>query len=142
MDLTKLDELKSRLAGATEFADVWDFFFDHYGNNTGFMDVGERTDNPVIQAAVEGIVEQVFKSKHTFFEFLVIEVAEKQFSHGCSMLDNGAMVSYLFFSDINMGMAAVVKSLFGGETTFARFSVAQMKPGKTVFAKPPTPTRH
>jgi hypothetical protein len=142
MDLSKLDELKSQLAGATDFSKVWDFFFDHYGNNGAFLEVGQATENPLIQAAVEGIVEQVFQSKHAFFDFLVVEVAEKQFFHGCSLLDNGAMVSYLFFADINMGMAAVVKSLFGGETTFARFSVAPMKPGKTVFAKPPTRTLH
>jgi hypothetical protein len=141
MDLSRLDELKSRLAGATSFSEVWDFFFDHYGN-AAFMEVGQRTEQPVLQAAIEGIAEQVFKSKHAFVDFLVIEIAEKQFFHGCSMLDNGAMVSYLFFADINMGMAAVVRSPFGGETTFGRFSVAQLKPGKTVFAKPPTKTRH
>ena len=142
MALSKLDELRSRLAGATAFAEVWDFFFDHFANNAAFMQVGQRTEQPVLQAAVEGIAEQVFKRKHDFVDFLVIEIPEKQFFHGCSMLDNGAMISYIFFADINMGMAAVVRSPFGGETTFGRFSVAQLKPGKTVFAKPPTKTRH
>ena len=136
MDLHKLSILKEKLMVAKDFNKPWEYFFDHFGENPAFLDLGERTENPTLEAAIIQIGKQVFQREDvTVSHLLLIEIKAHKFIHGTCFLQ-GKVVTVFFFYDIDMGLFAA--SLGGSEVSLARFSSMELGKHKDVFFVPST----
>ncbi len=120
--LRQLNKLKVMLTTSQNFKEVFNFFFDHFGENPDFLDEGE----PIIHDALQRILiltaeralglQNLQMDKNVF-----IRVKDLQFIHGIGML-NEYMMNMFYFEDIDTGMCALANPLEMGETKIARFS--------------------
>jgi hypothetical protein len=120
MDLSLLATLKQKLVEATRFADVFNYFFDHFGEKPEFMKLGEPGSDLLLEAALEQIAEQLFERKVPVTNVMLVRLAEQQFLHGTAMLGD-RLATVIYFQEIEMGMLAVLWSHATSETKFIRF---------------------
>jgi hypothetical protein len=121
MDLTLLATLKDRLIHAENFSQVWEYFLDHFGQDPDFIALGERTDDPFLEAVLTQVGTELFHREVTPTDFLLTRVPEHQFVHGGCIL-NGRLTNVLYFEDIYTGLLAVVMSVTPAETKLVRFT--------------------
>ena len=130
MDLALLATLKDKLIHATNFGDVMNYFFDHFGEDPDFIALGDRAEDAFLQAVFEEVGGQIFGGKVRVTNVLLTRLPEQQFVHGGFLL-NGQLGNVFYFEDLQMGLMAVVVSVAPSETRMVRFS------GRPV----PTPSR-
>ena len=130
MDLTRLQELKRKLLNEAQFAPVWAFFLDHFGENLEFMRLGGRAHHPLVEAVVAEVGQQLFAGEGAVTELLLTSLPEEQFIHGGFMM--GRRVGGVFyFEDVHVGLAVVTDLPPSVETKYARFSGRPLrKPGE------------
>ena len=61
-DLALLATLKDQLIHADDFSSVTRYFFDHFGEDPSFLDLGEPIRHPFLEAVVTQVAAQVFES--------------------------------------------------------------------------------
>jgi hypothetical protein len=129
MDLTQLQELKDKLLHDAELAPVWDFFFDKLAEDPAFMELGERTNHPFLEAVVSQVGEQMYPRDATLRGLILTRLAEQQFVHGGFNM-GGRWGGVIFFEDTGVGMVAVPELPPSAEVKFARFTAqAIRRPG-------------
>jgi hypothetical protein len=121
MDLSLLQTLKEKMAAAKEFSDVWNYFFDHFGCNPAFIQLGERVEHPFLQQVFIQVCAKLFPSHVLMTRMLFTRLAEQQFIHG-GLTINGRLASVLYFEDVQMGMMVVAPPHPGANTDYVRFS--------------------
>jgi hypothetical protein len=119
MNLEKLNALKQKIQDTQDLAEVWNDFFDHFGQRPEFIQSGQPTRHPKLQQVVQSLGKQAVNPSAAATELLLSEIPAYHFYHGACFL-SGKMVSLLYFSDVNVGITAV--GTFGDGTTFERFS--------------------
>jgi len=72
------------------------------------------------------IGKEMFKKNINVTNLVLWEIPMYHFLHGGCFL-HGRMTSVLFFTDIEMGMAAVSTSLFRPDVVLIRFSIINME---------------
>ena len=138
MDLHKLSTLKEKLMVAEDFKDPWEYFFEHFGENPLFLQLGQQATNPMLKAVVTKIGQQVFQRQDiTVNHLLITEIEAHQFLHGAGFIE-GLVVTIFFFKDIDMGLFAM--ALGGSEISLARFTSLELKTNKDVFFAPSVST--
>jgi hypothetical protein len=138
MDLQKLSTLKEKLMIAKDFKEPWEYFFDNFGENPLFLELGEQAENPMLQAVITKIGQQVFQREDISVNHLLLtEIETHQFCHGAGFIE-GQVVTIFFFKDIDMGLFAM--ALGGSDISLARFTSLELKTNKDVFFAPPTST--
>jgi hypothetical protein len=117
-DLKQLDELKNRLTAAGSFADVMEYFFDHFGENPEFTALGKQVKSPFMNAVVQRLGEQFLGPgvRVTGKRFVLLK--KQRFLHGAVQFD-GRLAVLFFFKDIDMGLLCCQ---IGAESRFARFT--------------------
>ncbi len=126
MNLQKLDTLKEKLEISENLADVWNYFFDHFGHNQAFIALGHQANNPLLEAVVSKIAEHVFHHEVEIDDVLLTELPSKNFFHGaCSI--QGNLANVLYFDDTDIGTFAMPRYPGSGEIIFARFSCLEIK---------------
>jgi hypothetical protein len=60
MDLTLLGTLKERLNNATRFGEVLDYFLTYFGENPEFIKLGQRVQDPFLEAVLAQVGGQLF----------------------------------------------------------------------------------
>ncbi len=128
MDLKLLAILKDKLIHAKDFSDVWNYFFDHFGEDSDFIALGERAEDSLLEAIIQEVGLQLFPNRVVLSNLLLARLPEHQFIHGGLMI-NGRLANVIYFEDIHMGLMAVVTSLKPGETKMIRFSGQPMLSG-------------
>lgn len=119
----KLAELKVKLVTATDFHAVFNYFFDHFGENDAFMRIGEPKQNDQLQQVLVACAQPVLKqSVVAVRNAMMIYVAEQQFYHGGGMF-NHMMANFFYFEDIDAGLLALADLASPGKTMIARFSL-------------------
>lgn len=127
----QLPALKVKLVTAKNFLDVFNYFFDHFGENEDFMGLGEPKPHPLLEEVLVHTARQVIQSpviivRNAFF----IHLPEQHFIHGACLF-NAHLANFFYFEDIDTGMLALAPSPLGKETQIARFSCQQLgKPRK------------
>jgi hypothetical protein len=129
LDLNLLATLKEKLRTATEFADVWRYFLDHFGENREFIDLGEPTRSEFLEAVLGQVGGQLFKTDRIVLEHVrFIRLPEHHFIHGgCTI--RGVLANVLYFEDAGQGVMFVAESFKPGEVLYARFSGVPLPPG-------------
>jgi hypothetical protein len=123
MDLTLLGTLKAKLVEADQFAKVWEFFLDHFGEKEEFIALGERLRRHAFLEAVFGqIGRQLFRCEEVLLEnILLTHLPEHRFVHGgCTI--NGHLANVLYFEDLQMGVMSVVVSVSPSDMRMIRFT--------------------
>lgn len=123
VDLEKLDELQNKLTTAESFADVMDYFFDHFGENPEFMTLGKRVKSPLMSAVVQRVGQELLGRgvRVTGKHFVLLK--KQGFIHGTAHL-NGRLAVLFFFKGLDMGMLVCQ---VGDESKFARFTSYMIK---------------
>ena len=138
MNLEQLLTLKDKLVTAKEFKEPLDYFFDHFGEDPDFFEVGERADNPFLESMVAIIGKELFKKEEILVShFLVVEIPGYHFFHGTCFIQ-GNVSNFLYFEDIDMGLLAVFISAMR-VTQLVRFSSLKLEGGgRTICFNPST----
>jgi len=121
MDLSRLATLKEKLVGAQDFSGVFEFFFDHFGEDPDFMALGERASNPLLETMLAHIAKQLFGREVPVTDVVLLRVAGHSFLHGTATL-GGKLATVIYFEDKHVGLLAVVWSLAPTEAKLARFT--------------------
>lgn len=126
MDISKLETLKEKTIAGGSFAAIFDYFFDHFGEDPAFFDLGVQTRHALLESLLESVAGLLFKKKITLESLFIIRVPKTGFIHG-GCVANGRMMSFFYFEDIDMGLAAI--TMGGGKPTqLSRFSAKRLPP--------------
>lgn len=121
IDLSKLATLKEMVRTADNFSDPLNYFFDHFGDHTEFIDLGERVREPFVEAVIEQVGNQLFPSGARVRDLFLTRLEEHGFIHGGFLL-NGCLGNVLYFEELRLGLMAVCTSVAPSETKIMRFS--------------------
>lgn len=130
MDFSKLATLKDLLLNGKEFARTWEFFLDNFGENAEFMDGGERTESPLLEAVIAQVGQQLSGKEVAVKDLLLVKIPGQGFIHGGCILGT-RIANVIYFEDAQSGLIAIPWSASTGETKYARFSTQMMpRPGR------------
>jgi hypothetical protein len=121
MDLSLVATLKDKLIHAEQFADIMNYFFDHFGDHPEFLALGERVESPLLEAVLEAVAKQLFGREVPVEHMLLTRLPEHGLIHGGASL-GGKPATVLYFEDVCKGLLTVIWSARPPETKFARFS--------------------
>jgi hypothetical protein len=128
VDLELLSTLKDKLVNAKEFADVYRYFLDHFGEDPAFMGLGDRAESPFLEAVFKQVGHQLLGRPVAVTQLLLTRLADRNFLHGACMLA-GTLATVVYFEDIAVGLLAMVSPKEPGLMHYARFSGRQMLRG-------------
>ncbi len=128
MDLSLLSTLKNKLLTTTKFSEVANYFLTHFGENREFMGLGQRVQDPMLEAIVGQIAAQLFQGKATVQGLLLTRLAEQGFVHGACFI-GGHISTVLYFEDVGKGL--VVIAPMDGNCHYARFTGRPLPPRPT-----------
>jgi len=137
VDLKLLETLKEKLANAKDFKVSLQYFFDHFGMDPGFIALGRRVENPLLDALILQVGEMLFKRKVKAHDWLLTEIPEYQFLHGGGLIHD-RMATLIFFADLNLGLLAIMTGPSLGNVLLTRFSLAKIEEGRTLVLPPPS----
>jgi hypothetical protein len=120
MDLELLAVLKDKLVHATQFTDVVNYFFDHFGEDPEFIGLGEATRHPFLESVLAEVGRQMFGNQVAIMDMMLTRLPDRHFIHGGGVL-NGRVATVLYFEDIAVGLVVVASST-SKETKLARFT--------------------
>jgi hypothetical protein len=121
MDLSLVATLKDKLIHATQFADVMNYFFDHFGDHPEFIALGERVEHPLLEGIMEAVTQQLFGRPAPITHLALTRLPEHGLVHGGAKL-GGKLATVLYFEDVCKGLLAVIWSVEPPETKFIRFT--------------------
>lgn len=123
--------LKEKILGAENFNEPWEYFFDHFSENPAFMNMGEKTQNPLLQSILEEVGERLFRQKVKVTDMMLTEIPQHNFVHGACFVQ-GRLASVLFFKDVKVGMLSILGSARSHEVSMIRFTGVEVQ-GKGPF---------
>lgn len=133
MDLERLTILKHKLVTADNFRETWEYFFEHFGGNPHFLKMGNRVTNPLLEAIVTKMSQELFQQSSHINQLLLTEIESYHFIHGACLLEDH-IVTILFFTDIDMGLFAISMEEF--EISLIRFSSMKIEINNNTFLSP------
>ncbi len=133
MDLEHLTILKHKLVTADNFRETWEYFFEHFGGNPHFLKIGNRVTNPLLEAIVTKMSQELFQQSSHINQLLLTEIEAYHFIHGACLLEDH-IVTILFFTDIDMGLFAI--SMEELEISLIRFSSMKIEINNNTFLSP------
>jgi hypothetical protein len=130
LDLGKLATLKALLVEATDFGDVYDYFMDHFGSSLEIVKAGEAYHDPIFIAALERIGGAIAGDRTArLTQPFLLRIADQGFIHGVFALGD-RIGSVIYFEDVVKGLLGFGASDSEGPSELARFSLAEVPPGK------------
>ncbi len=128
MDLSLLETLRYKITTGKDFGEVFEYFFDHFGEAPDFFDVGELTEDRMLLSLLSHIGGTLFKTQRvTLDNMRLIEIKEYDFIHGALTI-NGAMASVIYRTDLQQGILSVYRPGKNAHTDFVRFSAEMLPP--------------
>ncbi|MGH2412878.1 MAG: hypothetical protein ACRDEA_04115 [Microcystaceae cyanobacterium] len=119
MNLERLVQLKQKLSHEKKLDSVWSFYMAHFADYQEFTDLGQPTNNSLVEAVVTQVGQQLFNEAVS--DLLLIHIADYQFIHGPFML-RGRTGGVIYFEETKMGLVAVAESPPSKEVKYSRFS--------------------
>lgn len=133
MNLEHLTTLKHKLVTANNFKETWEYFFEHFGGNPHFLKMGKRVTNPLLEAIVTKLGQELSQQSSQANHLLLTEIEAYHFIHGACLLEKH-IVTILFFTDIDMGLFAI--SMEEMEISLIRFSSMKIEMNNNTFLSP------
>jgi hypothetical protein len=116
-----VDELRRKLISNTDFADIWDYFLTHFGEQPEFIRRGKRgTTEELARCIAEcyGRAKPELKAV-AVRDFRPKEVDEFKMVHGVCVVD-GHWCGFVYFMDLDMGLVCF-SNLTTGQSIMGRF---------------------
>lgn len=127
MDLSRLEDLKEKLVNSKDLSVVGNYFFDHFGEDSDFLDLGKPERHEVLEEFIAALGHKLCGGKCVVTNLLLIHVPDTQFIHGGCFI-NGRLANVIYFDDIEVGLLCLVPAKPDGQTMFSRFSVQALPP--------------
>ena len=108
MDITRLSELKEKLAIATNFGDLWEFYMDEFADHPEFLDWGEQVYDSFLEKLIPKVCKEIFGRRMTISGTLIIYIPEYKFFHSPFYADHN-IGGFFYFSDVHQGLLAASK---------------------------------
>ena len=138
MDLSLLETLRYKIATGPVFADIFEYFYDHFGEDPAFFEASEPMEpleQELLLKLLGHIGGAVFKTDKVKLDNLrLLRVAEYDFIHGGFTM-NGAMANVIYCSDLQKGIVVIHRPRQNPTTQFARFSAEMLPPNLTKEAE-------
>lgn len=126
MDLSRLSDLKDKLAAAETLSEIWDFFFDNFGEDPDFIALGKPKRVPLVRNILRMVAKQLYGEGAELRSLHLTVLREQRFAHGtCSL--GGHLTTVLYFGDLGMGSLASTDPSTG-MTRFVRFTKMGVAP--------------
>ncbi len=126
MDLSRLQELKTKLIHDKDLLPVWGFFLEHFGNDLEFMKLGVPISHAFIESVVARSGFQMFPQDGIVCTLQLVRLADQRFIHGAVNVA-GRVGGVFFFEDVQVGLVAVSDRFPSDETKMARFSCQSLR---------------
>lgn len=120
MVLNDLTQLKEKLMTVEKIGDVWDFFFDHFGEDPQFMALGKSRKPPLLRSILAKLAKELYGPGAKLTGLRLKTLRAQRFAHGACSL-GGHPASVLYFADIGLGSVAATDPR-SGRTHFVRFT--------------------
>jgi hypothetical protein len=122
LDLDRLHVLRTKLMQEEDLAEVVKYFFDHFGDDPAFMDLGKPSRNELLDGIIRDVGPRMLglPGHAKLDRFTAAHLREHGFYHGACTL-GGSLVTFFYFDDIQTGAMAAMTSLTG-PIQYARFS--------------------
>lgn len=128
LDMGLLENLRFKIGTAKDFYEVFNYFFDNFGENSDFMDQGEPADDKLLLALLKAIGQAVLQTQTVKLDkVMLMRVPEYNFIHGGLMINN-ALANVIYCDDLQTGIAAFCLPSAGGKTQLTRFSAEMLPP--------------
>ena len=128
MDLTLLKTLRHKIVNDKVFSEAFEYFLDHFGEDTDFFDVGESANDDLLLELLGQIGGAIFKTDEiALVNVRLVFIKEYNFIHG-GMLMNGAVTNVIYCTDLKKGIVVVFRPKENPPTRFARFSAEALPP--------------
>lgn len=121
MKLDLLNQLEQKLSQEKELSSIWSFYMDNFADYQEFTNLGEPTINPLLEAAVTQICQQMYGREVAVRNLLLIRLADYQFVHGPFMI-GGRIGGVIYFEKKQMGLVVVTELSPSQEVKYSRFS--------------------
>lgn len=121
MNLALLESLKQKLSEEKDLSSVWSFYMDNFADYQEFTNLGEPTKNPLLEAAVTQICQQMYGRQVAVRDLLLIRLADYQFVHGPFII-GGRIGGVIYFEEKQMGLVVVAELPPSEEVKYSRFS--------------------
>ncbi len=125
-NLDLLPTLQERLIGADNFADVMNYFFDHFAENEKFMQLGHAQHSSLVETLIKEAAASALQTKVTIRELRLFRLPREKFYHGACFI-NGLIANLFFFEAIMTGMMAISMGNENSEIRFARITGIRVK---------------
>ena len=122
--------LKTKLQTATDFSDVFTYFFDNVSDDPEMMDRGHPVERHVLKQVLTHVAQAMLLNGPRLYlkRAMLIYLPDQEFIHG-PLEFKGHMANMFYFEDIDLGMLALISTPPKGDTLFARFSCKGTFPG-------------
>ena len=131
MDLSLLETMRYKIMTGKDFSEIFNYFFDHFGENRAFIDAcvpSPPEDNEMLVQLLGHIGGAIFKTNKVRMDIMgLLKIAEYDFIHG-GVVMNGCMGTVLYCEDAQKGIIALSPAKPGGNTQFVRFSAEMLPP--------------
>ena len=129
-NLHLLESLKRKLRQEQNFSRTMHYFYDHFGENDAFLQLGKQTRHPQFEAILQQAVNSLMGRPIKIWMPFLVHLPEQHFLHGACVVD-GHMGNFFFFEDVFSGLLAVIMSNQTGETKFTRITGHVLPDDKT-----------
>lgn len=124
----RIEQFRRLLAEVSRFSELWQFFEESLLSDDAFMRLGNRVENPKLQAAVEGSVARVLPRSGSLLKLELIRVAPHGFIHGFACFER-ALCTCLYFEPDDRGLLVIMRSLLDAQVHYARFTMFETGEG-------------
>jgi len=142
-----LAELKARMISATDLKLPMVFFMDALVDDEHFMAAGKLSNDKTVKALFRQVAEMLYRqsvpeSSPVAQHLLITHLAAFNFSHSGGQI-GGRMLTFIYFHDVDQGMAALSGRPGDDEVLFSRFSATPLDlPDEASFVPSSSQTRH
>ncbi len=130
IDQERIATLRKKLAEATDFLELWEYFLTHFAENPEFHELGRPAEASFLLEVIGELGSKLLNQQAIrISQLMLIEIPEASLFHGACLIE-GRLAGLMFFQDLDMGLMAL--SEISGKTMLARFSIRNPKGGETV----------
>jgi len=122
MDLgPRLAQLQDVLITSTDLSAIWTDFFN-FTDDCEVFEQSEKTTLPTVKRIIHAILAHLFQEQIPIDAFCPLKLKGHPFYHGLCWA-KGIAMSYVYFSDIDLGILAIPKGLHTPNTDMIRFTI-------------------
>lgn len=117
----KFAMLRRKLQKDRDLSKIMTYFFDHFADHQEFIQMSEPTRHEEVETILPIVVQSVFLQQRTALKnLMLLRVPDQQMLHG-GFMAGGAMGSFFYFEDMDMGLVGLTGGPLGGQLVSARF---------------------